>query len=81
MQTANTSTSLNDLYAYPLLRNIFLELNTALPTNEVRERLFSAAGCAFVSNRTRMRDDHFEEQLLLRINVKCNTSDGCCLID
>ena len=29
--TGNTNTSLDDLHAYPLLKNIFLELNTALP--------------------------------------------------
>ena len=28
--TGNTSTPLDDLHAYPLLKNIFLELNTAL---------------------------------------------------
>ena len=67
----NTSrpTSLDDLHAYPLLKNIILELNTALPATAASERLFSAAGRVFVPNHTRMWDDHFEEQLLLRINA------------
>jgi len=52
-----------------LLKNIFLELNTALPASAACERLFSVAWHVFVPSHTRMRDDHFEEQLLLCINA------------
>ena len=67
--TGNTSTSLGDLHACTLLKNIFLELTTALPASAACERLFSVAWHVFVPNCTRMRDDHFEEQLLLRIKA------------
>ena len=43
MYTGNTSTSLDDLHDYPLLKNIFLELNTALPASAACECLFSVA--------------------------------------
>ena len=44
----NTSTSLDDPHAYPLLKNIFLQLEPALPASAACERLFSAVGIARV---------------------------------
>jgi len=66
----STSSSLDDLNtnSSAILKNIFLELNTALPASAACERLFSVAGRVFMPNRTRMTDEHFEQQLLLRLN-------------
>ena len=75
--TGNTSTSLDDLHAYPLLKNIFLELNTAISSSAACEHLFSAVGRVFVPSCTKMRDGHFEEQLFCASVWICNTSDSC----
>ena len=66
--SSSISSSLDDLHGSPLLKTIFLELNTALPASAACERLFSAAGRVFMPNCTTMTDEHFEQQLLLRIN-------------
>ena len=53
-----------------MLKKLFVELNTALPASAACERLFSVAGLIFVPNRSSISDEHFEQQLLLRLNAK-----------
>ena len=65
---SSTNSSLDGLHGSPLLKNVFLELNTALPASAACKRLLSITGQVFMPNRTRMTDEYFEQQLLLRIN-------------
>jgi hypothetical protein len=65
---SGTTTSLTDLDAQPMLKKVFIDLNTALPASAACERMFSVAGRVFAPNRSTMSDDHFEQQLLLRLN-------------
>jgi hypothetical protein len=71
---SSTSTSYDYLNSCPLLKNIFIQLNTALPSSAACERLFSVAGRVFLPTRMTMTDEHFEQQLLLRINESIVTS-------
>ena len=57
-----------ELKSHPIIKSVFLELNTALPANAACESMFSAAGRVFATCRTSMSDEHFEQQLLLRLN-------------
>ena len=65
---SSSISSLIELNSYPIIKNVFVELNTALPASAACERMFSVAGRIFAPNRTRMSDEHFEQQLLLRLN-------------
>ena len=65
---SSSVSSLIELTTHPILKSVFLELNTALPASAASERMFSVAGRVFAPNRTRMTDEHFEQQLLLRLN-------------
>jgi hypothetical protein len=70
----SNNSSFDELNGSLWLKNIFLELNTALPASAACERLFSVAGRVFMPNRTTMTDEHFEQQLLLRVN---GTMENC----
>jgi hypothetical protein len=65
---SSSISSVSELKLQPIIRNVFLELNTALPASAPCERLFSVAGRVFAPCRTSMSDEHFEQQLLLRLN-------------
>jgi hypothetical protein len=65
---ANSCTSIVDLC--PAMRAVFIELNTALPASAACERMFSVGGRIFRPARCAMSDEHFEQQLLLRMNSK-----------
>ena len=59
---------LSDYSRWPLLRQLFIELNTPLPASAACERLFSSGGLLFRPHRSSMTDKNFENCLL----VKCN---------
>ena len=63
---AGRSGDLSALSAYPLLRKLFVKLNTALPASAACERLFSTAGLIFTPKRARIG----EQQLLLKLNAR-----------
>jgi hypothetical protein len=65
---SSSISSLIELNSHPIIKSIFFELNTALPASAACERMFSLAGRVFAQNRTRMTDEHFEQQLLQRLN-------------
>ena len=67
---AGRSGDLSALSAYPLLRKLFVKLNTALPASAACERLFSRAGLIVTPKRARIRDANFEQQLLLKLNAR-----------
>lgn len=60
--------NLCDYTRWPLLRKLFIELNTPLPASAACERLFSAGGLIFRPHRSSMTDVNFENCIL----VKCN---------
>ncbi len=60
--------NLCDYTRWPLLRKLFIELNTPLPASAACERLFSAGGLIFRPHRASMTDVNFENCIL----VKCN---------
>ena len=61
-------TSVKKLHLFPAIQKFFIELNTALPASVACERLFSIADRLFRTARCSVTDDHFEQQLLLRVN-------------
>ena len=58
------------LKAMPILEKLFRKYNTSLPSSAPVERMFSSAGGIFTKRRHQLSDEHFEMQLLLRINQK-----------
>jgi hypothetical protein len=65
---ANAGTELGVLGAYPTVKKVFLELNTAIPSSAPAERLFSIAKNVFGLRRGRLSDKNFETQCLLHVN-------------
>ena len=64
----NTSDDTACVSAWPVLKELFVRLNTPLPASAASERLFSCAGIVMNSRRTRMSDALFEELVLLKQN-------------
>ena len=62
--------NLCDYSRWPLLRQLFVELNTPLPASAACERLFSSGGLLFRPHCSSVIDINFENCLL----VKCNKS-------
>ncbi|XP_063073764.1 uncharacterized protein LOC134464219 [Engraulis encrasicolus] len=58
------------LMSYPAVCKLSMKLNTALPASAACERLFSTAGLIFSPRRARIDAKNFENQLLLKRNVK-----------
>lgn len=54
----------------PLMKKLFIQYNTAVPSSAHCERMFSCAGLLFSERRGRMADLNFEQQMLLKFN-KC----------
>ncbi len=52
------------------LRDLYIELNTALPASAAAERLFSLGGRVFAPFRSSLTDEHFEQLVFLRANWK-----------
>lgn len=53
---------------YNKLKDIFIKYNTALPSSAPSECLFSTARKCLDYCRTRISDQHFEAQLLVKAN-------------
>ena len=64
----NTLCDLDVLNAYPLVRKIFLQYNTVLPSSTPVERLFSMGGQILMPRRNRLPATNFEMLMLLRVN-------------
>ena len=67
---SGSTSSVTELKSHPIIKSVFLKLNTALPASAACERMFSVAGRIFAPCHTSMSDEHFEQQLLLRLNCK-----------
>ena len=63
---SDTSTDIKSLNNYPIIRKLFVHLNTGLPASAAVERLFSLGGRVFSPLRSRLSSDHFEMMLFLR---------------
>jgi hypothetical protein len=62
------SRDLASLNRYPLVKKVFIEYNTTLPSSAPVERLFSFAGMVHSPKRNRLSDELFENLLLLKGN-------------
>lgn len=58
----------------PLMKKVFIQYNTAVPSSAHCERMFSCAGLLFSERRGRMADLSFEQQMLLKFN-RCFEKD------
>lgn len=58
------------LNTMPIIKNIFLKYNIALPSSASVERLFSVAGDICTKKRGKISDQNFENCLLVKINFK-----------
>lgn len=54
--------------SFPRVHQLFIKMNTAVPSSASVERLFSVATDAFAKKRGKMSDENFEKQLLLKVN-------------
>ena len=72
MYLNDTSHDINSLNKFPLVRKVFIEKNTALPSSAPVERLFSLGGQILTPRRNGLTDDHFEMLVLICANKKLN---------
>ena len=65
---SSNDTRIDSVTAYPVVHELFLELNTPPPSSAAVERLFIVAGLCQTAKRTRMGDDLFESLVFLKVN-------------
>jgi len=53
---------------YPIIRQMFIDLNTGLPASAAVERLFSLGGRVFTPLRTCLSSHHFEMMTFFRLS-------------
>lgn len=63
--------SIDSLYAFPLVKQLFMKYKTTLPSSVPVEHLFSYGGNVLTTSRSRISDDHMEQVLRLRYNRFC----------
>lgn len=67
------SSSISDvvmLKQFPNIKDLFIKLNTPLPSSAPCERLFSVGGLVFNDKMGRMSDSLIEEKVLLKMNTE-----------
>lgn len=65
----DSSTEIQMLNRYPKLKRVFVKYNTPLPSSAPVERMFSYAGLVNAPRRSALTDEHFEELVLLKVNL------------
>ena len=60
--------NLNVLSSFPLIKNLFVSINTGLPSSAAVERLFSLGKRVLSPLRTLLSDNHFEMVVFLKAN-------------
>jgi len=65
-----TTQDLSVLDNFPLIKKLFIQKNTCLPSSASAERLFSSGKHAFGQLRHKLTDENFEMKLLLKVNSK-----------
>merc|ERR1712012_1029450 len=65
-----TTEDLSSLDNFPLIKRLFIKLNTMLPSSATAERLFSLGGLVFGQNRHSYTDNNFEAKVLLKFNTE-----------
>jgi len=63
---SDNSADVSSLTNYPLIRKLYIKLNTGLPASAAVERLFSLDGRVFAPLRSKLSSEHFEMMLFLR---------------
>ena len=61
-------TTLKCLQKYPVIKDLFILMNTPLPSTAPVERLFSMAALILLARRSRLSDDVFELLVLQCLN-------------
>ena len=62
------SDDMTNIAASPVLKKLFIQLNTLLLASAATDRLFSYAGLIMSSRRTRMSNELFENLVMLKVN-------------
>ncbi|KAM7306282.1 zinc finger BED domain-containing protein 4-like [Ixodes scapularis] len=68
---SDPATDLTGLSRFPMIKRIFIRLNTGIPSSAPAERLFSKGRDVFAIKRGKLSDDNFEKQLILSYNKYC----------
>nr|BAA12334.1 unnamed protein product [Oryzias latipes] len=67
---ACVSDTRESLLTFPAICSLSIKTNTPLPASAACERLFSTAGLLFSPKRARLDTNNFENQLLLKLNLR-----------
>ena len=70
MADTNTMCDSVKMAAYPIIRQIFIDLNTGLPASAAVECLFSLGGHVFTPLRTCLSSHPFEMMMFLRLSKR-----------